>query len=326
MLKVGILGTGMISDSFMKAITQIDGIEVTAVFHRELNKAELFAQKYNISKTYDHYDQLLSDSSVNAIYVGLPNSLHFAYGIAALKAAKTVLMEKPFASNMREFTQLIEAAKAHHSKIFEITRVLSLPNYNVIKNQLETISPIRMITINYSQYSRKYNDYLAGNVRNVFSDEYSGGALTDLGVYGIHFLVGLFNQPLTVQYIASQLPNTIDVGGVLVCRYPDFIASVVQSKNSKAENNIAIQGENGSIYAYPIASRLETVVLDTQVKSTISTHQSLDSMAYALLEIVTIIKNNDEKSYQKRLEHSRMVMEVLDQARQSANIVYLADK
>lgn len=326
MLKVGIVGTGMISDSFVKAAHQLKEVEVIAIQSRTQESAQEFAKKNNVKKTYDDYELMLKDDEINAVYIGLPNSLHFDYGIKALKAHKITILEKPFLSNMAEYDQLMQLSIKTKTKVFEMNRVIQLPNFKNIQAHLKDIEPIRMITMNFSQYSRKYNDYLAGRILNVFSEKFSGGALVDLGVYSVHFLVGLFGAPKDLTYIASLLPNTIDVGGNLVCRYDGFIASVIQSKNSKCDNRITIQGEKGTIYASPTASALRKVELDLTEKTDITVTQDLEGMAYTLRDIANIVETNDELAYQNRVEQSRLVMEVLCKARKSAGIVYEADQ
>jgi len=326
MLKIGIIGTGMISDSFVKAATQLDEIESVAVLSRDYDRAVDYAAKNNIPKAYGDYHAMLQDKDIDAVYVALPNSLHFDYAMQALQSKKIVIIEKPYLSNVAEFDMLMALSQKMETKVFEMSRVLQQPNFKNIQAHLKDIEPVRMITINFSQYSRKYNDYLAGRIMNVFSDEYSGGALVDLGVYGVHFMIGLFGMPKSLTYVAQQLPNTIDVGGNLVLTYDGMIASLVQSKNSKCENRITIQGEKGTITASPTASRLDKVELDTTEKRDISVAHVLDGMAYNLRDIAHIIATNDELEYKKRTEQSRSVLEVLENARHNAGIVFKADQ
>jgi predicted dehydrogenase len=325
MLNIGLLGTGMISELFVRAANSIKGLKIIGVFNRDYNNALEFALKNDIELAFSSYEEMLLNERIDSIYVGLPNSLHYKYGIESLKAKKITIIEKPFLSNISEYLRLMEAAKASGTMVFEMNRVLQLPNFRVIKNHIVDIAPIRMISINYSQYSRRYDELLAGKIPNVFSDEFSGGALTDLGVYGIHFTVGLFGVPREVVYVAQLLPNTVDVGGVLVLKYDGFIANLIQSKNSKCDNRISIQGEKGTIYAFPIPSKLEKVELDILNKEDISLVQDLENMAYTLQDIVNIVDNNDLKSYEIRTSHTHVVMEVLEKARRSAGIVYKAD-
>jgi scyllo-inositol 2-dehydrogenase (NADP+) len=325
MIKVGLLGTGNISELFVQATKHVEGIEATAVFNRDQLKANIFADQHRISKAYNDINMLLNDEEVNCIYIGLPNSMHFDYALKALKAGKTTIIEKPFVSNLAEFDQVKAVSEESKAMVFEMTRTMELPNFKTIKDHLELILPVRLVTINFSQYSRRYNDLLAGKMPNVFSDEFSGGALMDLGVYGVHLMVGLFGKPRGLMYVANHLSNSVDLSGNLVMKYKGFIASLVQSKNSKCDNRITIQGERGTIYVTPTASILDKVELDMDVRTDISAKQEHESMVYTLAKIVGVVERNDVTMQQAMLAHSRDVIEVLEKARKSAGISFVAD-
>lgn len=326
MWKVALCGTGMISEWFIQSAKQVEGIKVVAIHSRSSDTAQAFAVKYNIEKTFIDYDLLLKDPEIDMIYIGLPNSLHYEVAVKAIKAKKHVIVEKPFTSNMTEFIQLVQLAYDNNVKLFEMNRILQLPNYQIIRDHLKDIAPIRVITWNYSQYSRKYNDLLNGVYRNVFTPEFSGGSLVDLGVYGVHFVTGLFGSPQDITYIATQLPNTIDTSGNLILKYDGAIASLVQSKNSKADNRITIQGEKGTLTVSGTPWILEQVELDTDHKELINVKQSLNPMAYNLIEFVRILNEKDEVAYRAQLDHIQAVQMILDAARKSAGIIYTADK
>lgn len=325
MLKVGLVGTGNISELFVQATKHVDGIEATAVFNRDQHKANIFADQHRIKIAHNDYNAMLNDPHVNCIYIGLPNSMHFDYAIKALKAGKVTIVEKPFVSNLAEFDEVQKTAEENDTMIFEMTRTMELPNFKTIKDNLELILPIRLVTINFSQYSRRYNDLLAGKMPNVFSEEFSGGALMDLGVYGVHLMIGLFGKPRGLMYVANHLSNSVDISGTLIMKYKSFIASLAQSKNSKCDNRITIQGERGTIYATPTASILAKVELDMDERTDISAIQEHESMVYTLAKITGVVERKDTEMAKLMLAHSRDVMEVLEKARRSAGITFMAD-
>jgi len=326
MLNVGILGTGMISDAFVLAAKNVHELKVTAIMSRNLEKVEAFAAKYALEKSYTDLELLLKDETIDVIYIGLPNGLHFENALKALQAKKHVIVEKPFTSNMKEFIELIQASVENKVMIFEMNRVLHLPNFQVLKEHIKDIAPIRLVTINFCKYSRKYDDFLAGKNPNVFSDEFSGGALLNLGVYGVHLVSALFGAPSEITYIATQLPNTVDTSGNLTLSYEGMLCSLIQSKNSKADPKITIQGEKGCLTVYSVAGLLENVELDLSSKTNIGAPQAYDGMSYNLIEIIRIIEEKDEQAYLFELDHIQTVMSILDEARSSAGIIFTADR
>ena len=78
-----------------------------------------------------------------------------------------------------------------------------LENFKVIKDSLSEIGDIKIVNINYSQYSSRYDAFKRGDIAPAFNPEMGGGALRDLNIYNIHLLVGLFGNPNRVEY----LPN-----------------------------------------------------------------------------------------------------------------------
>ena len=325
-MKVGVLGTGDISHAFMYAAS-IAGVSTESVYHREMEKAVRFRDQYGILKAYDDYEQFLSDDGFDTVYVGLPNGLHYQYGLKALENGKNAIIEKPFCSNIREFYQLLEMANRKGRFVLEMDRVQSLPNFKSIKDHLNDIGNVSVASANYSQYSRKYDAYLNGTIGNVFTTEFSGGALMDLGVYPVNAFIALFGMPEKVTYKVTKLPTGVDISGTLLMEYKQFNATVIVSKNSIGNKHIMIQGEKGSILTETAPSVIEDLKLITRKEVTdISYPQPHDGFAYTLMDIKDIIENRNMQRYSDRLKQTKSVVTVLEYARKSAEIVFEADK
>ena len=88
MINIAMLGTGKIVPEAIDAIQQGGKFSVAAIWARphSRDKAEALAQKFNISKIYTDYDELLADSSIDFVYVGLVNAVHYEYTKKALEA------------------------------------------------------------------------------------------------------------------------------------------------------------------------------------------------------------------------------------------------
>ncbi|MBQ3384631.1 MAG: Gfo/Idh/MocA family oxidoreductase [Erysipelotrichaceae bacterium] len=325
-MKVGVLGTGDISHAFMVA-AEIADVITEAVYHREIEKAVKFQNRYNISKAYDDYDEFLADDSFDTVYVGLPNGLHYQYGMKALEHDKNAILEKPFCSNVREFNELLETANRKGKFVIEMDRVQSLPNFKSMKDHLKDIGPVSVASANYSQYSRKFDAYINGTVGNVFTTKFSGGALMDLGVYPVNAFIALFGMPKKVSYNVTKLPTGVDISGTLLMEYENFNATVIVSKNSIGNKHIMIQGERGSILTETAPSVIEDLKLITRKEITdISCPQPYDGFAYTLIDIRDIIDNKDMEHYSRRLKQTKSVVTVLEYARKSAGIVFEADE
>ncbi|MEA5017710.1 MAG: Gfo/Idh/MocA family oxidoreductase [Erysipelotrichaceae bacterium] len=324
-MKIGIVGTGSISSLFVKSANKIKDFNCLSIYGRSEDKTIAFKEEFCLAKHFTDYDEFLSDEEMNCVYIGLPNSLHYEYAVKAAKKNKHIIIEKPFVSNLREFDSLIEICKQNDVKIVEVNRVLPLPNYDVVKENVTKCGNISIVSGTYFQYSRKYDALVNGETPNVFTSEYSGGALMDLGVYSVHLIVGLFGLPVASHYSAKKKEDSVDLAGVLTLEYKDFIVVLMQSKVSFGNNQFMIQGDKASIVAAAIPSRLEKIDLQTKnEKVDISVLQHQDNFYYALSDIQKCFL--EKAHYENRLKQSRNVLSVLDEARRSAGIIFSADK
>ncbi|MEF2608176.1 MAG: Gfo/Idh/MocA family oxidoreductase, partial [Faecalicoccus sp.] len=95
-MRVGTIGSGVIVDRMIDAMKQTKDVEVVAVYSRTKEKAEDYAQKHQIEKSYHDLEKMLQDITIDTIYVASPNSLHFEQSKRALQSGKHVICEKPF--------------------------------------------------------------------------------------------------------------------------------------------------------------------------------------------------------------------------------------
>ena len=324
-MKVGILGTGDISVAFMEAAA-IAEIEPVAVYNRNYEKAQAFAEKYGLKAWYDDLNRLVWNEEIDTVYVGLPNGLHYSGAMAALEAGKNVIIEKPFCANLREFNELYAKADEKKRFLIEMDRIRSLPNFKAIKEHMFEVGFVSAVSANFSKYSRKYDAYLQGDVANVFTTEFAGGALMDLGVYPVHDIIGLFGMPTKVIYRVNKLATGVDIAGDLLLEYPGFHANVIVAKNSIGNSHFMIQGTEGSIFTDSSPSVIDNLTLITRWgNKDISADQPYDGFAYTLMDIKHIVEERDMEAYSARRTQSRRVMTVLDAARKSADIVFSAD-
>ena len=324
-MKVGIVGTGMISDDFMSCC-RIADVEVGAVYNRTLEKAEAFREKYELEGAYDDYQAFLDSGLFNTVYIALPNSLHYQYAKEAMNSRKNVLIEKPFCSNLREFDELVAISRDKSCFLIEMDRVTSTPSFQKIKEMIPQLGKVRNVNMDYSQYSRKYDAYLEGKVANVFTTKFSGGALMDLGVYCVNLTVALFGLPNNLMYIADVLSTGVEIGGVLVFKYPGCLVNINLSKNSIGDKTINIQGEKGSLLMKGVPGGIQSIDLVTREgSSSVEYSHEYGGAAYTLMEMKRIIDSRDFEACEIRLIQSRKVIKVLDTARRSAKITFDAD-
>ncbi len=326
-MKIGTIGSGFIVDHLIAAMNKVDGVEVVACYSRDLNKAKSFAVKNNIDEYYDDLDDLFNSNSVDTIYVASPNSLHYEQTKRALNANKHVIVEKPFSSTYQEALKLVELAKAKNLFLFEAITVIHNPLFKKTKELLSELGPLKIVTLNFSQYSSKYLQFINGGLPNVFNPEFSGGALADINIYNLHFAIGLFGSPNNVNY-AANIHDGIDTSGVVTLSYDGFIVSLIGCKDNEGFSSVIIQGEKAYILSEDKPSIYKNFDIINIKENTKENHYNENDDVYyheiqAMQEI--FISKNFEKN-NELLDHSLLVMEIFEKARKSANIVFKADK
>ena len=327
MIRIGTIGTSVITDDFIHALKQVEDYQLVCVYSRDEEKARLFAQKHASPECTSNWDAFLNHKHMDAIYVASPNDLHFEHSVAILRAGKHAITEKPFVSNAHEFEALMAVVKETGKFCFDAILPLHHPNLQVIKEALPSIGKLKLMMSNMVQYSSRYKMVLNGQIPNIFNPVHSGGALMDLGVYSTSICVALFGKPESLTYTCNKLANGIDTSGVMVLNYPDFVVTNTFGKDSFGINNMTFCGEEASLQIPLQPSRLLGVERVTmQGRQDIGAESLRDGMVYELLDFASIIKNNDWQKYQSFMNITKDVISCLDEARRQNGIVFRTDR
>lgn len=154
--------------------------EIAAIASRDLEKARQAAQSLGVAKAYGSYDELLADSTIEAIYNPLPNNLHVAWTTRAAEAGKHVLCEKPIGVSAADAEALIAVRDRTGVKIEEAFMVRTHPRWLRIRELLRggRIGKLRAVAGSFTYFNSDPK-----NIRN--SVEFGGGALLDIGCYPV---------------------------------------------------------------------------------------------------------------------------------------------
>ncbi|MDR2663619.1 MAG: Gfo/Idh/MocA family oxidoreductase [Treponema sp.] len=332
-MKIGTVGTNFIVDTFIEAVRKTGKAEIAACYSRQPETAAGFAKKNGVPKSYTERDAFLQDRDLDCIYVAAPNALHYAWARDALTAGRSVICEKPFVSNAAELEDLAALAKEKGLFLFEALTVPHLPNFRLIREKLSALGPVRFVQLNFSQYSSRYDAFLAGKNPNLFSPDFSGGALMDLNYYNLCFMLRLFGEPGELRYFVNKAENGIDISGLLVLRYGGFIASAAATKDSDGSNFVQIQGEKGYIVSRSTASNLRGgFELVTRVAGAPSKEEHFNAqesgnvLVYEVEDFVREYAAGDPSASWDALAESVTAARWMDRARKDAGIVFTADR
>lgn len=315
-MQIGIVGAGMTVPWFLEAAKLIPEMEVRALFARKEEKRKEICEKYQVPVAYDSYEKLLADQSIDVLYLPVPNHLHYSFTKQALEAGKHVILEKPFTVTYEEAKKLAELARVKGLVLFEAITNQYNANYEKVRELLPGLGDVKIVQLNFSQYSSRYEAFKQGNIAPVFDPAKAGGALMDLNVYNIHFVVGLFGEPKAIHYYPN-MEKGVDTSGILVMEYPTFQCVCVAAKDCGAPLSVNIEGDKGCMFSHSNSGRFEEFSYQENKQEPI--HYELarrDSIfAEELTAFTEYYVNKNQAELDRRLEHSLRVMKVLDVAR-----------
>ncbi len=248
MIRWGIISTAKIGrDQVIPAIQQSNNGRVVAVSSRDDAKAHEFAAELGIERSYGSYGDLIADPEIDAIYNPLPNDGHALWSIAALKAGKHVLCEKPFAMNAAETVEMIAVAKEAGKHLMEAFMWRYHPQHARAKALVDAGEIGVPMTI-HAQFTFALPWDNTTNVR--LTPEMGGGGLLDVGGYCV----------TSTRYHARQEPDRVsgfmtlgknsgvDENFVGILHFPNgMLAHFDCGMRGTPRNSYTIVGDKGTV-------------------------------------------------------------------------------
>lgn len=316
------IGTGAITKSMLAEFNRSDVLHVTAIYSRKEETGRAMAQEFGIEKVYTDMTEMLADPTIEMVYVASPNSIHYSQTKAALLAGKHVICEKPFAPTVAEVDELVALAEEKHLMLFEAITTAHHPHYTFIKENLPQLGKLKIVTATFCQFSSRYPALLAGKPSPVLNHAFAGGALMDINLYNIHFVVGLFGAPKTVRYFPNRHESGVDTSGILVLEYEDFLCQCIAAKDCAAQNGVQIIGEDGHMVITPSASNCQTVELNLRGKDAVKVHHPENPWYHEVQDLGRLAAAEDYGYCHEALKTTRNVVEVLEKARKFAGFPF----
>ena len=240
----GSLSTANINRAVIPPIRASGRSELAAVASRERGPAEAYAREWNIPRAHGSYEALLADPEVDAIYIGLPNSLHVEWAVRCAEAGKHVLCEKPLALTVAEVERMILAARRNNVALAEAFMYRHHPQTFQVREMIEQglIGPVRTLNGAFAYYNSKPAD-----VR--WDPALGGGALWDVGCYPVSYArTVLGEEPNEVAGWQVATERGVDHTFVGVLRFPSgALATFDCGFRSASRQFMEIVGEGGSI-------------------------------------------------------------------------------
>lgn len=326
-MKLGIIGTGTIVVDFLPKLVKMDGVEVVGLMDvpSQMDHAKEMAKENNVEYVTSSFDELC-DVGIDTVYIAVPNILHYDYCKKSLDKGMNVIVEKPMTSNVKEAIELKNLAQSKKLFLFEAITTIYLGTYLKIKEWLPRIGEIKNVESNQTQYSRRYDAFRQGEILPAFDPNKAGGALMDLNLYNLHYVMGLFGKPDDVKYYPN-IERNIDTNGLLVLQYPTFISHCFAAKDCNGLTGSVIQGTEGYIKTtYPPNLVGEvTIHLNDGTEEKYDDQSAFNRLIPEFTAFINTINAKDYEYCYQRLAQSIDVCETMTKARLDAGIIFPCD-
>lgn len=244
-LRWGILSTARIGvEKVIPGIKKADRCAVVAIASRDADRARVAADKLAIPKAHGSYEALLSDADVDAVYIPLPNHLHGEWTIAAARAGKHVLCEKPLALSATDAQRMVDVCATEGVRLMEAFMYRLHPSWVAVRELVASGRIGRLRTV--QSWFSFFNDD-PRNIRNVL--EYGGGVLMDIGCYSVNLSRMLFDgEPTRVAASVTRDPATgVDVLTTGILEFEDGVATFTCSTRVESDQRVHVYGTEGRI-------------------------------------------------------------------------------
>ena len=319
-MKLAILGPGRIADGVAHTLVALPEIECYAVASRTPGKAEAFAQKFGFRKAYSSYEEMLSDPEVELVYITTPHSHHYEHMMLCLQYGKHVICEKAFTMNAEQARKVRDFAAERNLYVAEAIWTRYMPSRKIIDQVIESgaIGIVNTLTANLS--------YKIDHKPRIMDPYLAGGALLDVGVYGLNFALMHFEDD--IERIESSVRFTetgVDAMETITVFYRDGrMAVLTHSIYCRSDRKGTIHGDKGYIVVENINNPQSVSVFDTNdnLMQYYEVPAQISGYEYEFQEAVRCIREGKRESDSMPLERSIQVMEIMDALRKQWGLVY----
>ncbi|MFG2935158.1 Gfo/Idh/MocA family protein [Streptomyces sp. NPDC048282] len=243
----GILGAGKIARVFAADLAAA-GLRVAAVGARDPGRAARFARETGIGRSHGSYEALVTDPDVDAVYVATPQPFHAEHALLAIEAGRAVLVEKSFTADAAEAERLVASARSRSVFLMEAMWTRFLPAFAELRAELArgAVGELRSVVTHHFQ---RLDDSPTGRH---YDPALGGGAVADLGVYGISCAFHLLGAPHRITATGSATTDGVDTSASVQMRHGGgTFSTTLTGMDTPGPNSAAVIGTEGWIELHP---------------------------------------------------------------------------
>ena len=319
-MNIGFIGAGRIANILAATMARMEDVTLCAVAARDLERAQTFAAQYGFRKAYGSYEELLRDPEVELVYIATPHSHHAAHMKLCIEHGKHVLCEKAFTLNAAQAREVAALAKEEGVYVAEAIWTRYMPSRRIINEVLASgiIGKISVMTCNLS-YPVTYKE-------RIVRPELAGGALLDVGIYGLNFALMHFGDDIVRTDSSVRFSDTgVDALETITLHYADGkMAVITAGVLARGDRKGIFYGEKGYIIveninnpqSISIYDLTDTLIQRIEVPAQISGYE------YEIREAMSRIRAGETEAASMPLSESIAVMERMDALRRDWGLVY----
>lgn len=322
-LRVGIIGAGWIAEKAAITLKDLSGVTCYAIASRSIEKAQAFADKWNVPHTYGSYSELIADKDVDLVYVATPHSHHYNVTREALENDKPCLVEKAFMANYRQAADIVKLSRERKVFLAEAIWTRYQPAVQMVRQLISDgrIGTPRLITATLG--------YSMGNKPRIMRPDLCGGALLDLGVYAINFVRMFCDSP--IERMESQCVKSdtgMDLSNAISFSFENGMLANVQSSACCVGDNIGvIAGTEGNLIIDNINNpqRIRINKRDRVFVKDINVPKQITGYEYEFLACKQAMEDGLIEPPQMPLEETLYIMKMMDKLRMKWGVHYPMD-
>ncbi|HEY3253338.1 MAG TPA: Gfo/Idh/MocA family oxidoreductase [Polyangiaceae bacterium] len=250
-LRWGIISTGKIAGTFARSLAESQTGELVSVASRTPEGASAFAAEFGVARAHGSYQALLADPEVEAVYIATPHPGHAHWSIAAARAKKHVLCEKPLGMNYAEVSAIVQAARDNDVFLMEAFMYRCHPQTREVVRLLRAgvLGKVKAIHASFG-----IDGAYPANHR-VLNHELGGGGILDVGCYPVsmaRLVAGVangepFSEPLSLHALGHVGESSrVDEYASAILKFPgEILASLSTAVQLWQENSVRIFGSEG---------------------------------------------------------------------------------
>jgi len=319
-MNIAFLGAGRIAHVLAKTMVQMPDVNLYAVAARDLDRAEAFAAEYGFTKAYGSYAQMLQDPAVELVYIATPHSHHCEQMKLCIEYGKNVLCEKSFTLNAGQAAQVAALAREKGVYVAEAIWTRYMPSRQIINDLLASgiLGKVSTLTCNLS-YPVTYKE-------RIVSPELAGGALLDVGIYGLNFALMHFGDDIERTDSSVRFTESgVDAQETITLHYRDGrMAVITAGVLARGDRKGIFYGDKGYAIVENINNPQSISVFDLTdtLVQRIEVPAQISGYEYEIREAMARIREGHIESASMPLDQTIAVMEHMDALRADWGLVY----